>query len=175
MPTQKAAHSSDRRRPSSMARWQESAASTRHMVSRPSSMLCPNMDTATGVSAKIAAPSRPGTGPVQRGTTRYITTTELNPPITSGTPGAQGGGVEAEDPRGDRLRNERPGELVQGDRRPRVEGAEDKCLPAHRHALHRDRVEPLEPGVRDVPRIQRRRYHGNAQQRGSRPSGLVLR
>ena len=84
-PTQTPAQTSDRSRPSIIARWQESAASTRHMVSAPSSMLCPNIDTVTGVSAKIAAPSRPAPGPAHRRTTRYMTSTETTPSTTWGS------------------------------------------------------------------------------------------
>ena len=48
-------------------------------------MECPNMDTHTGVSAKIPDASSPASGPAQRRTTRYMTRTEMRPSITCGS------------------------------------------------------------------------------------------
>ena len=47
-------------------------------------MLCPNMDAAIGVSAKIPAASRPGTGPAQRRTTRYMASVAMTPSMICG-------------------------------------------------------------------------------------------
>ncbi len=55
------------------------------MVSAPSSMLCPNIDAAIGVSAKIPAASSPADVPAQRRTTRYMTRTETMPSMTCGS------------------------------------------------------------------------------------------
>ena len=89
-PTQTPAQHSERSRPSMTARCQLSAASTRHMVSAPSSMLCPNMDAAIGVAAKIPAASSPAAGPAQRRTTRYMASTDTTPSITCGRASDQG-------------------------------------------------------------------------------------
>jgi hypothetical protein len=89
-PTQTPARIRDRSRPSMTARCQLSAASTRHMVRAPSSMLCPNMDAAIGVTANSPAASSPGTGPAQRRTTRYMARTETTPSITCGKASDQG-------------------------------------------------------------------------------------
>ena len=77
--------------------------------------------------------------------------------------------VEAEGPHGQRLDPERSGQLVQGDRARRVEGAEDEVMPAHRHAADRCGVVVLEralaqgPGVRQT-RQGRDRGQGEAAQ-----------
>ena len=60
------------------------------MVSAPSSMLCPNMDAAIGVSANRAAASRPGVTPAQRRTARYRARTETIPSMTCGRASDQG-------------------------------------------------------------------------------------
>jgi len=61
--------------------------------------------------------------------------------------------VIPEDPRRQRLRQERPRELVDRDRRARIEGTEREPLPAHRHALDRGRVEVGVTAGGDIPGV----------------------
>ncbi len=84
-------------------------------------------------------------------------------------------GVEAEDPGRQRLRQERAGQLVDGDRAGRVERAVEEGLPAFRHALDRDGVERREPGLGDVPRVKRRRQRRDGQQRRAGPAAAGRR
>ena len=143
------------------------------MVSAPSSMLCPNMDAAIGVAAKIPAASRPGDrpGPAAHHPVHGQHGDDALDHLRQG----QRPGVEAEDARGQGLRQERPGQLVDGDRGLRVERAVEERLPAHRHALDRDRVERRQPGPGEVPRVQQRGYRRDAQQRRPGPRRLALR
>ena len=81
--------------------------------------------------------------------------------------------VEAEHADRQRLHPERAGQLVDRDRAPGVEGAEEEVVPALRHAAYRGAVERLERRAVHAPHVGERGQCRDDEERRPGPAGLV--
>ena len=83
--------------------------------------------------------------------------------------------VEAEEADGQGLQPEGSGQLVDRDRSPRVEGAEEEVVPVLRHAAHRRAVERLESRAPAAPAVREQCQRGDQQEGRSGPARLIGR